>query len=137
MDYYSIEKTAESLTGKITCGSKIGYCLDSREFNLGWLIQFINETNKEIIDEGSITLPCIIQEGTLIGRANTKDYCEKVYNLNFLHSPRSNPIDSETFYNTLLMYADKIGNKMQQERMYVEFDGNTTIIRNNKSITKN
>lgn len=128
MDNYNLEKSSRSLTGKIICGSRCGYDSD-KEFGLEETLALIEETNKEISDEGLTTIPCIVQEGTLIGRASTENYREQVYTLNFSHSPRLNPIKSDTFYNTLLLYADKLGNKMQQTRMYIEFNGNTTILK--------
>ncbi|MBI2102239.1 hypothetical protein HYT55_00225 [Candidatus Woesearchaeota archaeon] len=128
MRFYQREARGATLKGIITCGARVGY-EDGREFDLEETISVLNEINRERSESGAMTLPCIIKEGTLIGRSADSDYREQIYQLEFSWSPRYKEIPRDTFREALLAYADELGQRMEQQRMYVEFDGETTVLK--------
>jgi len=128
MRFYNQEARSLSLKGVITCGSKAGYD-NGQEFSLEQTIGFLNGINEERSERKEITIPCIVREGTLVGRSTDSDYRERVYQLEFSWSPRSKAIPPETFRDALLSYADELGQRMGQQRMYVEFENETYVIK--------
>ncbi|MDP3882218.1 MAG: hypothetical protein Q8Q31_05065 [Nanoarchaeota archaeon] len=129
MENYNIEASGVALKGIITCGSLEGYESTGASFTLENLLGFLDETNKEILEEGLKPIPCIIYQGTLVGRSNSGQYREEVYTLDFSWSPRVGAPLKEVFLKTLMEYADRLGKKMKQTRIYVEFEGKTTVLK--------
>ncbi len=125
---YNREAMAETLKGLVTCGARCGYD-GSKEFTLEEIIDVLDDVNREIVDAGLQSIPCILREGVLIGRTSTENYHEKVYSMEFSWSPRAKLLERTTFYNTLIEYANRIGQKMKQERVYLEFDGQTEVLK--------
>ena len=70
---------------------------------------------------------CIITEGTLIGRTTKSEYREGVYYLDFTWSPRVEPIGDVEFFELVAAYTFELGASLGQERMYVQYQGNTTV----------
>lgn len=128
MRFYKQEARGATLKGIITCGAQAGY-ESGKEFSLEQTIGFINDINEDRNGRKEITLPCIVKEGTLIGRSGDSDYRERVYQLEFSWSPRYSAIPSETFRDALLSYADELGQRMEQQRMYVEFENETYVLK--------
>jgi len=127
MDYF-IEAERETLKGVVICGSNAGY-EEIKQFSLEKLLSSLQEANHAISALGLNTIPCIVQEAALIGRSTNTPYRESVYLLNFSWSPRMPELDKAEFYKSLLQYASLIGRKLEQERVYIEFDGKTIILR--------
>ncbi len=128
MKFYHQEARGPTLKGIITCGARAGYD-GGQEFNLEQTIGFLNDINGERSGRREITIPCIVKEGTLIGRWSDSDYRERVYQLEFSWSPRYTAIPKETFRDALLSYADELGQRMEQQRMYVEFEDETFVLK--------
>ncbi|MBT5021412.1 hypothetical protein HOK51_09675 [Candidatus Woesearchaeota archaeon] len=126
MKHYKFEATEKNLKGTITCGSKVGYEGDSK-FDLTQVLDILDQINKELNLEGIASIPCIVVEGELVGRSDLEKYREKIYNLNFAWCPRVPAPSTDDFYETLKQYVNRLGNKMQQERIYVEFEGDTVV----------
>jgi hypothetical protein len=123
---YSIEARARTLSGRIILGAREGYDGD-REFSLEELANFLREANKEIE-----SIPCIIAPGLLVGRSGNSDYSERVFYLNFSQSPRTaRPLLSKRFMDILIEYGNFLGNSMKQERVYIDFNGETIVLRRN------
>ena len=127
MDHYNRESFGPSLKGTIICGSTSGY-EGGQGFDLEQTLALFDNVNREIIDNDLAPIPCIVNEGTLIGRTDLGLYREEVYTFAFSWSPRVPAPGKDVFHQTLMEYADRLGNKMVQTRMYVEFDGNTTVL---------
>ena len=128
MEHYDVEACATTLKGTVTCGSSCGYG-GGKEFTLEETLDILDGVNKEIVDDGFSPIPCILREGVLAGRASSESYREKVFSMNFSWSPRVAPMDKTIFYETLLKYANVLGQKMGQERMYLEFDNQTEVLK--------
>src|SRR3989344_3329689 len=128
MAQYNREAIASSLTGSITCGSRCGY-EGSKEFTLEETLDILDGINRNIGDTGLQPIPYIVREGVLVGRASTDIYREKVFTMDFSWSPRAPEMERNTFYETLIEYANILGTRMEQERVYVEFDGKTEVLK--------
>ena len=130
MHQYTSEAKGESLNGTISCGSISGYTLSAgKEFTLEETLDILDGINSEIVKNGFQAIPCIVHEGVLIGRAATKNYRERIFRLDFSWSSRLKPMKRTTFYNTLVEYATRIGNEMKQIRVYLDFDGQTEVLK--------
>src|SRR3989344_8770351 len=114
MDHYTQESSGKSLKGVIICGSKAGY-EGNKTFSLEQTLTFLEQINVEIANSGLSPIPCIVVEGTLVGRSTSGLYRERAYTLNFSWSPRIPAPPKDEFYNTLLEYACQLGSKMEQE----------------------
>ena len=88
--------------------------------------------NEERVRVGQRTIACIVTEGTLLGRATESAYREEVYNLDFTWSARLEQISPDTFYNDVCEYAEAVGVQLEQERMYVQFQGRTSVYKRNE-----
>jgi len=128
MKQYNREAIASSLTGSITCGSRCGY-EGTKRFSLEETLDFLDGINKTISDGGLQPIPCIVHEGVLVGRASTASYRETVFTMDFSWSPRAPEMEKNTFYKTLITYANRLGIEMKQERVYVKFDGKTEVLK--------
>jgi hypothetical protein len=131
---YRLEAMAETLKGIVTCGSREGYT--GRSFGLPRVEKSLDETNVEVARRGLTPLPCIITSGKLVGRSEDGGarYTEGVYRLEFALSPRSKKMSKREFQSVLIAYAEGIGSKLKQERVYVEFGGKTSVIRKIKKV---
>ena len=132
MNHYDLEHSGPSLKGTIICGSTPGY-EGGQSINLEETLALFDGVNQEIVEEGLAPIPCIVTEGTLIGRSDSGLYREGVYTFNFSWSPRVPAPSGDVFQQTLMEYADRLGNKMNQTRMYVEFEGETLVIKKKRS----
>ena len=127
MNYYDLESSGSSLKGTIICGSTPGY-EGGQSFDLEQTLALFDDVNREIVDGGLAPIPCVVTEGTLIGRTDSELYREGVYTFAFSWSSRVPAPSKDIFHQTLIQYADRLGNKMGQTRMYVEFEGNTAVL---------
>ena len=125
---YKSEAMKPSLKGLITCGSRCGY-EGKKEFTLEETLSILEEANETIIDSGYQPIPCIVREGMLVGRTTDNCYREGVFMMEFSWSPRASEIASDRFYETLLTYANILGCEMQQERVYIEFNNMTEVLK--------
>lgn len=128
MGRYHIESEGRVLSGKIICGSLVGYTGD-KCYSLDDLVNFVDISNVTK-PENLPVIPCILYEGKLVSRSGNQTYVEKVYELNFACSPRIEQPSKESFYRSLIDYAEQIGLNMEQERIYVEFEGKTVVLKN-------
>ena len=125
---YSVEATTKSLMGSVTCGSRCGYD-GEKEFTLGETLDIIDAINRAIGGAGLQPIPCVVHEGVLVGRAGGDGCREKVFTMDFKWSPRSAAMESDVFHKTLMEYATRLGERMKQERVYVEFDDKTEVLK--------
>ena len=124
MNKYIEEAAENTLKGIVTCGARAGY-EGNKQFSLDDVIDFVARAHEQV----PTPIPCIIREGTLMRRTDTTEYKEKIYTLEFLWSPRKAPLENDVFYARLLHYAQMLGTQMQQERVYVEFEGKTIVLK--------
>lgn len=129
MEEYEIEASEVALSGRIVCGSTEGYDSTGGKDSLEQTLGFLDEINRDMCDRSLSPIPCIVSQGVLIGRATSGQYREDVYTLDFSWSPRSKPMDKNVFLDTLVQYAVGLGQKMKQTRMYLEFEGKTTVLK--------
>jgi hypothetical protein len=125
---YDREALSDSLKGRITCGSTKGYRF-FQDISIEETVRIIGKIHDEITKKGLEAIPCIISEGRLVGRAETSKYFETVYHIEFSWSPRLIPIERDHFYQILVEYAQRIGDAMSQERIYLEFEGKTEVFK--------
>jgi len=52
-----------------------------------------------------------------------------VYSFNFARSPRLPEISDEVFEKSIYGYAFRLGEKMGQEKVYLDYKGRTTVFR--------
>lgn len=118
----------DSLKGTITCSSMSR----GEECRLEQMLNIFRDADNEVVDSGHKAIPCIVQEGTKFLRPSSNiKYYEKVYIFNFSWNPdpsRPLPMEKQTFYQTLLSYADYIGKEMELGRLYLDFDGKTELL---------
>jgi len=130
--HYEVEVSGSSLKGNIICGSTPGY-EGGKGFDLEQTLAFLDEVNREITESGLASIPCIVTEGTLVDRSDSGLYREGGYTFGFSWSPRIPAPERNIFYQTLMQYANSLGDKMGQERMSVEFEGETSVLRKKNS----
>ena len=129
MANYEVEAQGNIQNCVITCGARVGYEGD-REVSLDEVIVILGAAHKEVAaDNILIPIPCIVREGTLVGRSEGMDYTEKVYSFNFARSPRLPEISDEVFEKSIYGYAFRLGEKMGQEKVYLDYKGRTTVFR--------
>ncbi len=124
MTDYEVEATRDTLKGIVTCGARAGY-QRTKQYQLDDVVDLLAHLHEEI----NPSIPCIIREGRLVGRVDTSEYVERVYSFEFFWSPRQDPIGKEVFQSTLLHYAQRLGEGMRQERVYIEYEGKTTVLK--------
>ncbi len=126
---YETEAKGKTLSGIVTLGSKPGYNSDFT-YHLNDIVYQLSTINKVRSTAQELVIPCIVQEGTLVGRAGDDEYVEDVYRCNFSWSPRSIlQIPKDDFHRALRSYASSLGNALQQERVYIEYDGTTEVLK--------
>lgn len=131
MKNYRLETKGISLKGIITCGARAGYS-GEKEFSLEEALVFLEDINKARDAHGQVIPSCMIIESTLLGRAGNHEYREQVYKVELSWSPRSGQLGSDEFCEILFQYADQLGLKAQQERMYIEFEETTYVFKRSK-----
>lgn len=127
---YEQEAKGDTLKGTINLGARSGYDSQepkAKEFSLEDVVEILNKINSEFASQELQRIPCIVREGLLVGRTETENYRERIYSFEFLWSPRAEPMQSDVFYNALLEYGKALGEKMQQQRLYLEFNGSTEV----------
>jgi hypothetical protein len=125
---YSQEAMGPTLSGIITVGSVAGYD-NGKNFSLSQAQEAIDKINKKLDSSIFTSIPCMIHEAHLVGRAGGSDYSEKLYKMTFAHSPRLNPISQNTFFETLCEYGFRLGRELEQQRVYVDFNDQTLVFR--------
>lgn len=87
----------------------------------------LDAINAEFIEEKKRTLGCIVSEGVLVGRTGDAGYRERVYRCEFATSPRAEPVNEPAFHGLLVQYAHRLGTRLEQERVYLEYKGMTYV----------
>ena len=131
MKQYQLEAEQPTLTAKVLCGAKKGYEGDVT-FSKDEILSTLDGINQQRVRSGQRTIACIVTEGTLLGRATQSAYREEVYNLDFTWSARVEQIPPKEFYADVCEYVEAIGIKLGQERMYVQFQGRTSVYKRNE-----
>ncbi len=124
MDNYRLEAEINTLKGTIICGSREGYS-GNIEHSLEEVLSIIDEINVGRVQRRLPISNIMINEVMLIGRSGDAKYHEKVYKIELSWSPRAEPIKVDTFREVLHQYADELGVRLKQERVYLDFDGMT------------
>ncbi len=126
---YNLEARAKTLKGTVTVGSREGY--SGKEFEIDRVELELDNINVKLSGRGLRTIPCIITNGKLIGRSSggSAKYAERVYRLEFSWSPRSPKMGKKEFNSILMDYATGLGCRLKQERVYIEFDGKTSVLK--------
>lgn len=131
MGIYLQEAVGPTLTGVVTVGSRVGYEDDRGDSLLEPRI-VLGKINEKF--DGSIwpTIPCAVREEGLVGRATGlmhQKKQKKQYRLTFSWSPRLASISANKFYDGLCEYGFRLGRELEQEKVYIDFDGNTLVFK--------
>jgi len=116
------------MRGTLTLGSMVGYS-GKKVFTIKDIAKAIDEVNVCRTAKSQETIPCMVSESLLIGRTGDAKYEETVFNLEFSISPRRPSMGKAKFYQVLLEYADSLGARLEQTRVYVEFKDETTVLK--------
>ncbi|MEI6731655.1 MAG: hypothetical protein WCK90_03155 [archaeon] len=125
---YEQEAVAETLNSRVTIGAREGYD-GQKEYSLEEVLEKVESINGELTGDLK-PLNCIVSEGHLVGRSGDSTYREKVYCLDFKWSPRSETMGEANFLRMTKEYAFRMGKKMNQERVYIDFKGRTYVLKN-------
>jgi len=125
---YELEAKRENQKGTVLCGARIGY-EGAASFTLADVCSAIDAINKRLGERGMPSVGCIVSEGMLVGRTGEAGYREPVYRCEFSTSPRAAAQSRDSFNDMILTYASELGTHFKQERMYVELDGVTHVLR--------
>ncbi len=123
MKYY-LEAQRETQTGTIVIGARVGY-KGPNTFTLEDVATNLNAINKQI----GYPLNALINPRELVGRSGDSSYRETVFEIDLSTSPRGRALPREKFLKALEFYVTELGSKMQQERVYLEYDGITRVYR--------
>jgi hypothetical protein len=129
MSSYFHEAEASMLSGVITVGATAGYAAEGTTFSLDDTLDIIHDVNKRFDNSIWPLVPSMVREEHLVGRASESKYQEKLYKLTFAWSPRQAALSNNTFFEGLCEYGFKIGREMQQQRVYVDFQGQTHVFK--------
>lgn len=124
---YSLEAKLLTVRGSILCGARKGYT-GADSITLAEVSDTVERIGGKLQNEGRRPIACIVR-GLLVGRTGDGGYRERVYRCEFSTSPRALPMPEEDFKTTLFAYACELGTTLQQERMYVEHEGMTYVLR--------
>ena len=119
---YQLEAQNLLIRGRVMCGSRRGY-EGKEEITLENFLDVLGEIHLAFAKEGRPTLPCSVGEAHLIGRTGDSAYRERLYSCDFLQSPRGEQLPLEKFEECVRAYAHKMGEALEQTRMYVEIHG--------------
>jgi hypothetical protein len=125
---YELEANRIALKGTVILGSKMGYT-GKGVFVVEDIARVLDEVNVYRVAMGKTAVPCLISEAELVGRTGDAKYQEKVFRLEFSISPRSPPMAQAKFYCALSEYANALGVKLKQTRVYLEFDYDVTVLK--------
>lgn len=125
---YKQEAIGKTLKATLTLGAREGYD-GQKEYTLQEVIEKVNDAHTEIQRGGISPLNCMISESHLVGRSGDSSYQEKLFLLNFAWSPRAGEPNKNKFFETIKSYAFRLGDKMKQQRVYLEFDGSTLVFK--------
>jgi hypothetical protein len=128
MKSYTLEAYGKTSSAVVTLGAREGY-EGSKEYSLEELMRMIDELNMQRNSQNLKNLNCIVSEAHLIGRAGDSSYKERLYELKFSQSPRVKAIDNGEFFDIVKEYASALGSSMKQQRVYIEFNGDTYVFK--------
>ncbi len=130
---YNQEAIGPVLSGVVTVGSVAGYD-GGKEYSLAETQDIVDKINMEF--DGSVwpSIPCMIREEHLVGRASASKYREKLYKMNFLWSPRAKAISNNTFLEGLCEYGFRLGKEMQQKRVYIDYKDKTFVFKESPTL---
>ena len=129
MGQYEREANANTLKGFITMGLRPGYRAGAAVLAPQDALGLLSDVNAEMSGSDMTPIPCKCTEGTLVMWSGGQEYREPVVTMEFSWSPRQEPMAPDAFERTLFEYADRLGGRLGQERVYVEFGGRTTVLR--------
>ena len=127
MSYY-VEAQRRTLKAVITVGSRQGYT-SIRQFSIDKVVEAVSGISKDIEAHGKRPMSAIITEGMLITRTRIGEYREKVYQVNLAWSPRNQEMLEQEFLHTASEYAQELGKRLKQERVYMDISGDTIVFR--------
>lgn len=114
-------KAIKTFTAVITLGLEIGY---SKElYKKEYLIQTLQEYQRQRIDEASIYLSASISESIIVLGGQE----EKHIKLEFINYPKF-PLDVELFKQEIIELGTHLLNKMQQNRTVIVFTDETIML---------
>ncbi|MBI5002332.1 hypothetical protein HZC31_03035 [Candidatus Woesearchaeota archaeon] len=128
MTNYIPEAIGRTIHGIITVGSVAGY-EKGRVFSFAETQDIVDKINNGFDNSVWVQIPCMIREEHLVGRTGGSGYREKLYRMTFAWSPRANPISSNSFFESLCEYAFRLGTELSQQRVYLDFDGKTSVFK--------
>lgn len=123
---YRLEAEVPIMRGRVICGSRRGYD-GTEKFSLTEVCDAIARLHKNLNERSRPTVPCIVSEGSLVGRTGENAYQEKVYFCDFSQSLRAERLETQIFRETVREYAHELGEEFNQTRMYIEFDGRVEV----------
>jgi hypothetical protein len=120
-------KAIKTFTAVITLGLEIGY---SKElYKNEYLIQTLQEYQRQRIDEASIYLSASISECIIVLGGQE----EKHIKLEFINYPKF-PLDVEVFKNEIIKLGSHLLNMMQQNRTVIVFTDETIMLEVDEAI---
>lgn len=120
-------KAIKTFTAVITLGLEIGY---SKElYKKEYLIQTLQEYQRQRIDEASIYLSASISESIIVLGGQE----EKHIRLEFINYPKF-PLDVEVFKQEIIKLGTHLLNKMQQNRTVIVFTDETIMLEIDQAI---
>ena len=125
-----LEIKGKFIRGNIALGSKIGYT-GKDFFKLQDVIDVLHKVNLERNNISKLIIPITIRESVLIGRSKISKYQEKIYILEFYSGPRGPKISKSNFLKILKEYAISLGMHLKQERLYIDFNGISHVLKRN------
>lgn len=125
---YELEASRSVIKGTVILGSKVGY-IGKGVFVLTDIAKVLDEVNIYRAATGKTAIPCLISEAELVGRTGDAKYQETVFRLEFSISPRWPAMGQAKFYSALSEYANALGVKLKQTRVYIEFGDEVTVLK--------
>ncbi len=128
MKNYAMEASRNAMRGTVLLGSRIRYS-GKQVFTVKQIAKIVDDINVLRVVTSRETVPCLISESLLVGRTGDAKYQERLFKLEFSISPRWPAMTQARFYRVLSEYANALGVKLKQTRVYIEFDDNIAVLK--------
>jgi hypothetical protein len=120
-------KSIKAFTASITLGLEIGY--SKEQYNKGYLVNALQEYQKQRIDEANIYLSASVSECNIV--LSGQD--EKHIKLEFINYPKF-PLEEDAFKKEIIKLGSHLLDKMKQNRTVVVFQDETIMLKIDEAI---